>query len=184
MEQCSRCGNYPCGCKAEDDSHRLADGHKSQDGKALTSEEIAQLTKTDQGSAQRISEVIQGSSKVPQKDKTTEKILIRRRVITRKKNAIENIPDGYEKCPSCGNGWNYAPEDCERCKGEGISLKWRDCNVCNRSIRYDESMFCNNPHCVYENIDANWFCKDCYLNEKNHQLEIGKQNPPWCDSCL
>ena len=47
--------------------------------------EIAQICATDSGMAQKISEVIQGSTKAAQKVQAAEKTLIRRRVAPRRR---------------------------------------------------------------------------------------------------
>ena len=70
---------------AEEFAHRLADDRKWDDVKVLTAGEIAQICATDSGQAQKISEVIQGSTKAAQKQKAAEKTLIRRRVATRRR---------------------------------------------------------------------------------------------------
>ena len=70
---------------AEEYAHRLADDRKWDDVKVLAAGEIAQICATDSGMAQKISEVIQGSTKAAQKVQATEKTLIRRRVATRRR---------------------------------------------------------------------------------------------------
>ena len=70
---------------AEEFAPRLADDRKWDDVKVLTAGEIAQNCATDSGQAQKISEVIQGSTKAAQKQKAAEKTLIRRRVATRRR---------------------------------------------------------------------------------------------------
>ena len=52
---------------AEEYAHRLADDRKWDDVKVLAAGEIAQICATDSGMAQKISEVIQGSTKASQK---------------------------------------------------------------------------------------------------------------------
>ena len=70
---------------AEEYAHRLADDRKWDDVKVLSAGEIAQICATDSGMAQKISEVIQGSTKAAQKVQAAEKTLIRRRVSTRRR---------------------------------------------------------------------------------------------------
>jgi DNA-directed RNA polymerase beta' subunit len=70
---------------AEEYAHRLADDRKWDDVKVLAAGEIAQICATDSGMAQKISEVIQGSTKAAQKVQAAEKTLIRRRVATRRR---------------------------------------------------------------------------------------------------
>ena len=69
----------------EEFAHRLADDRKWDDVKVLSPGEIAQICATDSGMAQKISEVIQGSTKSAMKDKATEKTFVRRRVVSRRR---------------------------------------------------------------------------------------------------
>lgn len=70
---------------AEEYAHRLADDRKWDDVKVLAAGEIAQICATDSGMAQKISEVIHGSTKAAQKVQAAENTLIRRRVATRRR---------------------------------------------------------------------------------------------------
>ena len=70
---------------AEEFAHRLADDRKWDDVKVLSAGEIAQICATDSGMAQKITEVIQGSTKAAQKEKKAVKTMIRRRVASRRR---------------------------------------------------------------------------------------------------
>ena len=69
----------------EEFAHRLADDRKWDHVKVLSPGEIAQICATDSGMAQKISEVIQGSTKSAMKDKATQKTVVRRRVASRRR---------------------------------------------------------------------------------------------------
>ena len=76
----------------EEFAHRLADDRKWDDVKVLSAGEIAQICATDSGQAQKITEVIQGSTKAAQKQKATEKTLIRRRIVSRRSRKKSILP--------------------------------------------------------------------------------------------
>ena len=70
---------------AEEYSHKLADDRKWDDVKILTSGQIAQICGIDSGTAQEIFKVMEASVKPSRASASTEKTIVRRRAVSRRR---------------------------------------------------------------------------------------------------
>ena len=70
---------------AEEFSHKLADDRKWDDVKVLTSGQIAQICGIDSGTAQEIYTVMEASAKPSRAATATEKTIVRRRAVSRRR---------------------------------------------------------------------------------------------------